>query len=350
MGTYLATMLEFANGEKGRAFLKASMQRVGSRMSAKEFIKIVSNTYHAIEADHYVRVRHALFPRSGSYNDLRAALIQCRQCLPATSVILNIGCGAGYEAGVLREIFERDEVRRIVLSDISREMMQKAESRLAPLYREIEFNIGSIEDLDLGVFDLVMTHSLVHHIADLPAFFKTVCRATGAGGYYLMAHEPSIRFYRNSECLWVYNEVRTSESRRKMLTKWIDPRRWVGKFLRVIRPGNAPRGLYQKINDQLRDSYGFTSDLSPREIEKLVDIHSPCSLPGDFNIGYDGFDWETMHQFFLKDFELVKIWTSDYMGGTNPSRLPLRWQQVNDALAEKYPLDGSNFTVLWRKR
>lgn len=135
-----------------------------------------------------------------------------------------------------------------------------------------------------------------------------------------------------------------------MLTKWLDPRRWIGKLRRMIRPTETDRGLYQKMNDRLRADYGFTGNLTSREIEKLVDIHSPCNLPGDFSIGFDGFDWEQLHQWFLEEFELVQVWTSDYMGGTNPSRLPVRWQQVNDALAEKHPLDGSNFTVLWRKR
>lgn len=343
-------MPAFANGEKGTASLEASMRRVGARMSAREFIQIVSNTYHAIEAENYVRVRHALFPRSGSYNDLKSALIQCKHHLPGPITVLNIGCGAGYEAGVLREIFESGDVRRIVLTDISPDMVRNAETRLAALYRDIEFQIGSIEDLEVGVFDLVITHSLVHHIADLPKFFKAVSRVTAPGQDYLMAHEPSSRFYRNPECLRVYNEVQTSEERRKMLMKWVDPRRWIGKLRRMIQPSETDRGLYRKINDRLRANYEFTGELTSREIAKLVDIHSPCNLPGDFSIGFDGFDWEKLHRSFLEEFELVQAWTSDYMGGTNPSRLSMRWQQVNDALAEKYPLDGSNFTVLWRKR
>jgi len=326
------------------------MRRVGAKMPALEFIQVVSNTYHAIEAENYVRVRHALFPRSGSYKDLKSALIQCKRHLPGPITILNIGCGAGYEAGVLREIFESDDVRRIVLTDISPDMVHNAKTRLASLYHNSAFQIGSIEHLQVGVFDLVMTHSLVHHIADLSRFFKAVSKATATGKYYVMAHEPSSRFYRNPECVWAYDEVRTSEERRKMLTKWLDPRRWIGKLRRMIRPTETDRGLYQKMNDRLRADYGFTGNLTSREIEKLVDIHSPCNLPGDFSIGFDGFDWEQLHQWFLEEFELVQVWTSDYMGGTNPSRLPVRWQQVNDALAEKHPLDGSNFTVLWRKR
>lgn len=350
MQTSRATTAASANGEKGIASLEATMRRVGANISAQEFVRVVSNTYHAIEAENYVRVRHALFPRSGSHQDLKSALTQCKRHLPGPITVLNIGCGAGYEAGVLREIFDSEDVDKIVLTDISPDMVDNAKARLASLYHKSAFQMGSIENLQVGVFDLVMTHSLVHHIADLSRFFKAVSEATAEGKYYVMAHEPSSRFYRNPECLWVNDEVRRSEERRKMLRKCVDPRRWISKLRRMIQPSDVDRSLYQRMNDQLRASVGFSSDLTPREIEKLVDIHSPCSLPGDFSIGCDGFDWETMHQSFLEEFELVKVWTSDYMGGTNPSRLPLRWQQVNDALAEKYPLDGSNFTVLWRKR
>lgn len=349
MTTWPEVVPGLANGRMGMASLEASMQRVGAQMSPRQFIQAVSNIYHALEAENYVRVRHALFPQSGSYHDLKAALIQCKQHLQVPITILDVGCGAGYEAGIVREIFESTDVPKIVLTDISPDMVRNAKMRLASLYPNMEFQLGTIECLGLGVFDLVITHSLVHHIADLSAFFNVIASVTAPGRYYIMGHEPSSRFYKNTECRWVYNEMQWSERRRKMLAKLVNPRRWVGKLRRMMRPDERDRTIYRKVNDRLRATCGFTADLAPREIEKLVDIHSPCNLPGDFSIGLDGFDWEHLQSSFLQEFDLMRVWTSDYMGGTNPSQLPLRWQQANDALAEKYPLDGSNFTLLLRK-
>ena len=329
----------FANGEKEAALLKDTMRRVGARMSRQEFLFIVSNIYHAFESKNYK-------PWSGVYNDLKEALKQCKEHLFAPITILNVGCCAGYEAEVVREVFDSVDVRRIVLTDISPEMVRRARTRLAALYSQIEFRIGNIEDPSIGLFELVITHNLIHRIADLPRFFRTVSKVTLPGCYYLMGDEPSIRFYRNPECLAVYQEMRTIEERRK----WADPRMWVDKLRRMIRPSEKEKGLFRRINDRLRSQFGFTDDLTPREIVKLLHIHSPSNLPKDLHIDFDGFDWNELHRSYLQDFELVQVWTSDDMGGTNPSELPLRWQQLNDALREKYPIDGSNFTVLWKRR
>src|SRR5262245_24584604 len=141
----------FANGEEGAALLEDTIRGVGARMSQQEFISVVSNIYHTFDAENYK-------PCSGAYNDLKEALRQCKEHLSAPITILNVGCGAGYEAEVVREVFDCVDVRRIVLTDTSPKMLRSARRRLAALYSDIEFRLGKTEDLSIGLFELVITH------------------------------------------------------------------------------------------------------------------------------------------------------------------------------------------------
>jgi hypothetical protein len=130
----------------------------------------------------------------------------------------------------------------------------------------------------------------------------------------------------------------------------LQPHRYVGKLRRLLGTATGVDvPLPARINATLRERHGFTAPLTAQEIERLVDVHLPDELPGDFRIGFDGFDWARLHAEYLPGFELAWVVTSGYMGRSNPAALPSRWQRVNDRLAAAYPLDGSNFSAFWRR-
>jgi hypothetical protein len=82
----------------------------------------------------------------------------------------------------------------------------------------------------------------------------------------------------------------------------------------------------------------------------LVDIHVPTGLAEEFKIGLDGFDIDNLQNGLLRRFKLQWVGTSGYMGEScSPLSLPVYWQSINDQLAFKYPMDGSNFSAFWQR-
>jgi cyclopropane fatty-acyl-phospholipid synthase-like methyltransferase len=324
------------------------MERVGVSMSPEKFIRIVSNAYHELEAPRHAVEMHSYFRRSGAHETFKEALRASKKALKKGIRILDLGCGAGYDLEVLKEVFTKEEVGKIVCFDISAEMQALAKKKVDGY--PCEFILGNMWDaLARGPYDLVVSHAMVHHVADLSAFFGVVKRALVPGGGYVMGHEPNNRYWNNKECMVVLHELRAFERKRRNRRKYFKPSRYIFKLARILRLASND-SLESRINKVLRGRYGFKSELMPREIHRLVDIHVPDATPGEFKIGYDGFEWEQLQIECLQGFELAWVGTVGYMGETcSPEDLPQRWREINDRLAAKYPLDGSNFSAYWRK-
>ncbi len=328
--------------------LKETMERVGAAMAAKDFVEAVSNAYHQVEAERYVIDMHAFFRTCGSYPQFKQALLVAKQTLKLPVSILDIGCGSGYDLEVLREVFSPSEVRVIFCCDISPEMLALASSKADGF--PCRFVRGGIEEvLEYGVHDLVVTHSLVHHVPNLTGFFQRLDLVVAPGGGYVTGHEPNRRHWISAECMAVVEKMKRAERRRKGIAKYFVPSRYVSKMARLLRV-TKDECLETEVNSILRDHFGLVADLTPQEIRRLVDVHVPDDLPGNFKIGWDGFDWKELQASFLPNYDLVCLGTSGYMGNSNPADLPSRWQKINAGLAQRYPLDGSIFSAFWRKR
>ena len=164
-----------------------------------------------------------------------------------------------------------------------------------------------------------------------------------------MGSEPNNRYWTNAECREVLEAKNRSERRRRQVRKFFEPRRYWGKFARLAGWADD-EGLPANINQLLRQWYHFKADLTVQEIARLVDVHVPDGLPGNFRIGLDGFDVAELRTGFLKNFELQWVGTSGYLGATcNPKDLPRRWREADARLAARFPLDGGNFSALWWK-
>ena len=337
------------NHDSSMAKLRASMERVGVAMTPELFVRTISNVYHEVEAQRHSIDMHAYFRRSGGYEVFKQVLTAAKRTIKGPVAILNIGCGAGYDLEVLSEVFPHDAVRKVVCCDISADMQSLARVRSNGYH--CRFVLGHArEAMVYGPYDLIVTHAMIHHVADLKSFFETIDEGVVPGGALVTGHEPNHRFWTNSECQAVLQRLRSSLSRRKKLAKYTDPYRYVFKVARMLGMADDV-SLEARINRILRERYEFKSELSAQEIRRLVDVHVPDAFPGDFKIGLDGFDWEALQKEFLPKFELGSVGTSGYLGETcTPADLPKRWQQINQHLAQKYPLDGSNFSAFWHKR
>jgi SAM-dependent methyltransferase len=342
------TELTLVDHQNSMEKLKASMTRVGASMLPADFIRAVSNAYHEVEAPRHAVDMHAYFRSSGGHNVFVDALKAAKATFRGPVSILDMGCGAGYELEVLREIFTPSEVSRIVCCDISADMQSIA--RKATKGFHCRFVLGNAEEaLVYGPYDLVVTHAMIHHVADLSAFFDVIERAVVPGGAFVMGHEPNQRYWRNAECMAVLKRLKAFQRRKRRIRKFLEPSRYLYKLIRLAGFA-SDNSLEKKVNRILRDRFSFSSDLTPQEIHRLVDIHVPTGLVDEFKIGLDGFDIDDLQSGLLRRFKLRWVGTSGYMGEScSPSSLPLYWQSVNEQLAFKYPLDGSNFSAYWHK-
>jgi 2-polyprenyl-3-methyl-5-hydroxy-6-metoxy-1,4-benzoquinol methylase len=340
---------KLVNHESSLSKLMATMKRVGVAFDPEEFIRLVSNAYHEVEAQRHAVDMHAYFRNSGGYENFKQSLQMAKKAIDRPVSILNVGCGAGWDLEVMREVFSNEEVKKVVCCDISADMQAIARQK-ANGY-PCRFVLARVnEALVYGPYDLVVTHAMVHHVADLASFLSTITRAVVPGGAYVMGHEPNNRFWVNEECQSYLRRMRTTESRRRRMTKYLKPSAYVFKAARMLGV-TADDSLEERINRILRTRHGFKSNLTPQEIRRLVDVHVPDWFAGDFKIGLDGFEWDHLQSDFLQSFTLAWVGTSSYLGETcSASDLPERWQDVDLQLAKKYPLDGSNFSAFWWKK
>jgi len=335
--------------EVSMAMLQASMKRVGAQMTPDKFVRSVSNAYHEVEANRHAIDMHAYFRGSGGYKVFKEALIAAKSAIQGPVSILNIGCGAGYDLEVLREVFPSEAVRKVVCCDISADMLSLARERANGYPCRFLLSPAN-EALVYGPYDLVVTHAMIKHVPNLKAFFQTVEEAIVPGGGLVTGHEPNQRYWTNAECMQVFQKVRISLRRRRNRKKLVDPSRYLFRVARLVGMADDV-SLESKVNTILRERTGLKGDLTAQEIRRLVDVHVPDWFTGNFKIGLDGFDWEMLQKEFLKRFEMAWVGTSGYLGpAVSSTDMPKYWQQVNDELAAKYPFDGSNFSAFWRKR
>lgn len=95
--------------------------------------------------------------------------------------VLEIGCGVGHLAHILKDEFE---VSEIVATDISPKSIEKARE----LYADVEFEVMKGEDLKFkpGSFDIVVSIETLEHIADYKKHLKEVKRVLRPDGYYFV--------------------------------------------------------------------------------------------------------------------------------------------------------------------
>jgi len=307
--------------------LYQTMTRVGVKVSPAEFAAAVAECFRMAEpiAEAVVQAR---FRKSHGYRDFRGMLR--RASLAPGARVLAIGCGKGlagrsaaYAAVVTKEIHPEAAVE------------------------ELNYSVGA-ENGSPAVYDMVVTHSLLHFAFDYAPLCEFVCRSLTAQGCYVMANEPNARFWGNETCVAELERVSTSEARRRQLLKYAEPSRYWAKLVRAVRPEGSS-DVAAGVNRLLRERLGMNGELSMKEILRIVDPHVRDQAPGSYRLGSDGLDWESLGAGPLAELKLDAVRTSGFVMRDNPARIPERWRELDHELAERFPLDGCSFTALWRR-
>lgn len=325
------------------------MARCGVKVPEPEFIKIVSNALHELEApiydERHPEITSQVAPQFDEFVAFVLSSVNRRRLR-----ILDIGCGTGFAS---QSIIERlgGQIAQLVCSDISLHMLEQCRKRIGG-QSAVSFVLGDIDSVrsQFPAFDLVVTCSVVHHIPDVPGFLHSVCELVDAGGFYLMMHEPSDRFYRNPFCKEVLDRFSPKTGYRRP-GRFTDPRgyhRRLKKWLGMPAPNVQP-SLEKQTSQLLLSRGAIQSPLSEREVRQLVDIHVPAIHSGSFTIGYEGFDVDDLKSRCLPGFVIRKFHSYGFLGPYFVGGLSPHWRRLTKQLAAKYPDDGAQFCTLWQK-
>jgi ubiquinone/menaquinone biosynthesis C-methylase UbiE len=298
--------------------------------------------YHEIEADHYDRIHDEIWQQElPIFRDLvsRAG----RGLKGAPVALLDYGCGTGFACSQAVEVLGPSSISELVCVDPSQSMLARCRQRLSGLIPSAQY-ISAVEAFRannewLGRFDILLTNSVLHHIYEWSTELRELLRFLKCGGHYLMGHEPSSRFYANSECQRHYNA-------------FLRERRW----RRLLVLGNWTRFVRRKLGlefDLLRDTAaaalraGLTVlPLPAQVVGELVDYHVPH--PGGAR-STEGLDFEEIASDPKWGIEIEAVRTYAFIGGLSERTLPRKWRRVADRLSRQYPLDGACFSALWKK-
>lgn len=324
--------LLLTNRDAGLRMLRDLAARVGSRQSPREFLHGVMEVYKEIQRTEFPADMHQTFRNGPSHPLFVESLRQIRWENKRRLRILVLGCGdpfvgrdSTYAVQVVEESLAADQIEIVDRCEVTPSCW---DDRVAHRF---------------GTYDLVVSHSLVHFLAELVPFFQFIERVTAPGGYYVMGHEPSARFWKNADCLSALRDRQRDELRRR---RWS---RWPGLIGRILGKRQRKPTLHDAINAALRERFGFSSTLTAQEIDRLVDLHRPKEFPETFRIGSDGFDDDELRQQYLTGWQRQWMGSSGHVGYADARRLGAKWQTRDATLRRQFPLDGTSFTAVWQK-
>ncbi len=310
------------------------------QQSAESILEALNIAYHAREASRYDS-QHAEICQQLPPLWREMIAIALRQRRHQRWSILDFGCGTGFEVSQLLRHLPHDAIADLWCYDLSPEMLQRCRCRISPIFPETRFT-SSLEDvLDSGTqFNLLITNSLLHHLPkylDLP---QSLAPRLSDDAIWLTGHEPSARFYKNSDCRETYDRfLREHRWRRRF-----SPSAYVGYAKRQLGMSRTPA---QAAANQVWQNGLFKRRPPARLVSRLVDLHVAHSVE-EVQSGR-GFDVEQIQRDLAGTWELV--WTRSYsfMGAFYEGRLSGRWRDECLRLSSKFPDDGANFSAVWQR-
>lgn len=298
----------------------------------KPLVEEINRIYHSFDAAKYdaehVEIR-LLWP--GLWAEMTAQLPK-RDSWRA----LDFGCGTGFATEQVLKILG-PQLNSVVAFDPSREMTAKGKDRLAGNPKILFSNDLSIVK-EHGPYNLLITNSVLHHLPDVEETLLRIRPLMSGDAAWLSGNEPSKRFYRNAECIHLFQEYAAYRERRK----WIQPSAYVAKLKHTFGVDSLSETSRVAVQ---RGLFGVRP--SAATISRIVDFH--VHHPEDDVDAGPGFDMSRMQLTFQPHWKLRWSKTYSYLGPFSELQAPRKWRERALLLKEKFPDDGANFCCVWTR-
>jgi len=292
-----------------------------------EMVISINVAYHDIEATQYDTSHPEIFvAESTSWQKLIEPIIVKLRKQSTALTVLDIGTGTGFVPITISPFLCSSDT--VILSDVSSEMLEKAEQGLASkaFIKHRLLTIAGYGPVPSSSVDLITINSVLHHIPEPKKLFAEVDRMLKPGGVFIIKHEPNIRFTRNLLLRELY------------------------KFLRKLQRGGSHGCLassdqmLQRVLVHLeKDGLRFVPPLTVGELQSLVDIHSPTANGGlKTNVGFDPFSIATK---YFKNADMLSCTTYGHVGKFNEKSNIFR-RFVSRMLKMIFPKDGYFFDLI----
>ncbi len=155
-------------------------------------------------------------------------------------VALDYGCGSG---NLTRHLVELGV--RTVSADVSDDYLKAVEKEFSGTgqVEVLRLNGADLAGVPDGHFDLVATHSVLHHVPDYLAIVAEMCRVAKPGGVVYIDHEV-VEAYWHRPALYVefLKKARPRVNWRRLLSLALDVKGYIHIWRRLINPRYKPEG------------------------------------------------------------------------------------------------------------
>lgn len=324
----------------------------GPQLPLADLVVAVNRLFHDVEAAHY-DARHPEVHQQLPPLWREMIAVAARQLAGQPWRVLDFGCGTGFEASqVLATVPQLvgQPVKRLACVDLSPAMVEQCRRNLTANDKTPTTPISystSVHDVAAPAerFNVLLTNSLVHHLPNVTALRDAVEGLLSPGAVWLAGHEPSRRYYANSECLKLldaYRRWQKGPSARwgRLWSRESWRRRLARRTQSAISPKRetahraVERGLFRRVPP-------------PHLIDRLV----------DFRVAHDAAEARAGRGLDLSELatELAPCWqrtwqrSYSFLGPYFESTAPQDWQQQAERLARRFPDDGANFCAVWAR-
>jgi len=248
--------------------------------------------------------------------------------------VLDIGTGTGFVPSIVDKYLEKS---LIICTDISKHMLQTAKMKLRSDNPQncFEFVVCDAENLPFNdsSINIVTINSTLHHIPNYRKLLDEINRVLSKGGILFIMHEPNKLFYGS----WMLSKIN------RICQLYLS---FKSKFEKSKKRKIEETNLFERVNRRLINERIISEPLSQREIQSLVDVHSPTAS-GTPNRNKGFIPEEIASQ--LRSLSLLEMKTYNHLGKINPKK-DIVCFLLNSLLAKIFKLKGYMFYIVLTKR
>lgn len=306
-------------------------------MPLPELIVAVNRLYHAFEAHEYDQRHPEVHDQLPSFWKRMIAQVDVEPLQ-----VLDFGCGTGFESEQLLNFIPAERIGALVCYDPSAEMLRYCRDKIAPRFSNAVF-CERVSDIPCDKeYTLLLTNSLLHHLPNPLQILSEIQPKLNQECFWCAGHEPSKKYYQNSDCINVFNKFRRS----RLLGQLLNPSE-------VFRYTRNRFGLF--------DSNSVSAKTAKEAYKKgLFATQPPAIIIGllvDYHVAHSVQEAESGRGFCVDEMSanLTGRWnlkwakSYSFMGNFYEKSLPEQWQKEAAKLERRFPNDGANFCAVWQR-